>query len=445
MGKIVIVSIEGSEVKIIHSSKKWKTIRIDKKENIKDSELADYLDREKAKEIIVVCDFDEYSHDVLILPALKQKYIKKVVESEIRKATGKTNFTFVYSILGDKVVDNKKMLEVFYYMVTDEAVRSVVERFYDHGKIVKALYPSVFTAASLLDYKNSNKIKMGMIVSGYKRIVFTSTNGIVNFVRDYKSIETSISDFDIQNVNATIEYCARNLRVNPTSVTFLGDLRGLYALESKPDIPVVAQDMPDNIKCSGKATCDYSIPCGGLNVTRRVSILSESFEKIYILRRLLEGASMTFVLIAVICLGMTLHLASDIYKIKNDIQSILLAPLGDEKNYEKKLNKQAAMKDIVTVVNFLNMPSIDIHALLVDMSAIELQHLRFDKITAQAEGDAAFLIAISGSGLKNTYSTYQSSFDKLVNRLEQMNNVKLREKVINHMQNTFLVKLYYGK
>lgn len=445
MGKFVTVSIEGNEVKIIRSSKKWKTIHIDEKKGVTDREFSDYLERKKSTEFVVVCDFDEYFHDILLIPALKQKYINKVIESEIRKATEKTDFTFIHSILGDKIVDNKRMIEVFYYMVTDEAIRNVVKKFSDHGHIVKALYPAVFTAASLLDCKASKEVKMGMIIIGYKRVVFTTKNGVVNFVRDYNSLETTVSDFDIQNINMTLTYCSQNLRMNPLSVTFLGDLRGLSALKTKSAVPVVLPDMPDNIQCDGKSTCDYSLPCGALNVSSPANILSENFKKIYLLRRLLGWASLTFVMLSIIYLGMIFYLADNVFQTRNQIQSLVSELSGMEGDYAEYLNRRKTMGDVRPFVDFLNKPSIDIEALLVEMSAIELQYMRFDKISAQAEGDASFLISINGRGLLNTYSAFQSSFEKMVDGLEKINNVEVKNKVINHMDKTFLVQLHYGK
>lgn len=445
MSRFVTVSLEGNEVKIIHSSIKLGNIYIDKMETVADREFDDYLERENAEEYVVVYDFGEYFHDVILIPALKPKYIKKVVESEIRKATGKTDFTFVYSILGDRVVDNKKMIELFYYMVTDEAIRNVVERFYDHGKIVKALYPDVFTAAVLVDRKASKQIKMGVIIEGLRRIVFTTKNGIINYVRDYTSLEPTVSDFDVKNINMTLTYCKQNLRMDPLSVTFVGDLTGFSEVKTKPDVPVVQPEMPDNIKCEGEMSCGYALPCASLNASRAVSILSKKFKNIYVLRRLLEGASLTFVLLSVICLGLIFYIVDDVFQTRHDIRSAVSEFSGVQKEYGEYLDRQETMNDIMPFVDFLNRPSIDIGTLLVEMSGIKLQNLRLNEVNAEAEGDASFLVSISGMGLINTYSSFQASFDKLVDRLEKMNNVKLKNKVINHMDKTFLVQLYYGK
>ncbi len=452
MSNFATVSLEGDEVKIIHSSRKWDTsqkkwniIHIDKKEVIAENEFDAYLEREKIDEYIVVCDFAEYFHDVILVPALKQKFIKKVIESEIRKATGKAEFTFIYSILGNKVVDNKKMIEVFYYMITDEAIRNVIERFYNHGKIVKALYPAVFTAASLIDHKGSDQIKMGIIIAGYKRIVFTTKNGIVIYVRDYDSLEMAVSDFDVKNINMTITYFSQNLRIKPSSVTFLGDQSGLSALKTKPSVPVVPPDMPESVECACEADCGYELPCGALNVTRKVSILSENFKKIYILRRLLEGASLTFALLSVIYFSLIFYVANDVFQTRQDIQSVASGISEAQKDYREYLDQQNSIEDTIVFVDFLNKPSINIETFLIDMSDIKLRNLKFDEINAEAKGDAFFLISIKGKGLGNTYSSFQSSFEKMVGRLEKIDNVELEKKVINHMDRTFLVQLNYRK
>lgn len=460
MGKLVTASLEGNEVKIIHSSTKldiihdkWKIIHIEKwdihhiykKEVVADREFNAYLDRDRAKEYVVVCDFDEYFHGIILVPALKPKFIKKVIESEIRKATGKTDFTFVHSILGDKVVDNKKMTEIFYYMVTNEAIGDIVERFYDNGKIVRALYPSLFAAALFINSKESQDVNMGVIFAENKRIVFTTKSGTVNFVRDYESMTSDITDFDIQNINMTLTYCMENLRIEPSSVTFLGNPKGVSTLMTESAVPIVPPDMPENIHCDGKVACDYSLACSALNISRTVSILSDKYKDIYLLRRIIEVASLTFIVLSVVYFGLLSYIANDVFQTKHEIESVVSGLSGVEKAYGEYSDRRETLKDIVLLVDFLNRPSIDIQPFLIDLSRIKLQQMRFDRVDVKAEGDTSFLISINGISLEGTYSTFQASFDKLVDGLEKMNNIELKDKTINHMDKTFQVQLHYGK
>ena len=109
MSKTVAVSFEGDSVKIVHASLKGKALTVDKTEIISDDEFSYYLQKEKASNFIVTCDLRETYHDILSIPLLKTKYLEKIIESEIRKATGRKDLSFVYTLLGEKVADNRKM------------------------------------------------------------------------------------------------------------------------------------------------------------------------------------------------------------------------------------------------------------------------------------------------------------------------------------------------
>ena len=445
MGKFVTACIQESEVKVVHGTTKWGAPTPINLETVPLGKFDNYLEKEKVSEFVVISDFEESFHNILLIPSLKKKYLRKVIESEIRKTSQQSDFTFIYTILGEKVVDNRKMLEIFYYMVTNETIRKVVERFYDNGKIVKALYPAVFTAASMLEQSNAGGIKMGVIVSGHKRIVFTTKNGAVNFIRDYESLEDSVSDFDVQNVNMTLNYCTQNLRMTPESVTFLGEIAGLSELKAVTDVPIVQPDMPDDLKCDCKTGCGYPVPCASFKPDRSFNILSGEFRNIYIFRRLMEAASLTFVMLSVVYLALIFYVGENVIDTRQQIQTAARGLAGTESDYAEYLERRETMSDILPFVDFMNKPSIDISRLLAGLSEVRVKDLRFAGIDARAVSDTAFLVSINGKGQAETYSSFQASFERLLAGLEEIENVELSNRVINHMDGTFSVQLRYGK
>lgn len=445
MGRAIIASIHNNEVKIVHTITKWNSRRVESLEKIPFGEFDDYLKREQVTEFTVVTDFDEAFHDIILVPPLKEKYLRKVVKSEIIKATGETDFTFIHSILDEKVVDNKKMLEVFYYMLRNESIHNVVERFYEHGKAVKALYPGVFSAAVLLDPGGTGGIKMGMVITGYKRIVFTTKNGYVNFIRDYDSLETSISDFDIQNINMTIDYFTKNMRMTPESVSFIGDLTGLSELKTEPLVPVVEVDLPDNIECECKGDCGYPVPCAFIHSAAVPSILSREFKGIYLLRRLMQVSSLMFIIVSVICLGLIFYLGGQAFDTKKELQAAAQEISGVESVYAEYQQRQEKLEELTSLAAFLNRTRADVSGLLTELSVIELRQLRFTGINAIAESDSSFLVTINGRGTADTYSDFQASFGGLVDGLEKIDNIELESSEVNHTDRAFTVRLRYGQ
>ena len=169
-------------------------------------------------------EFKEAFHGTLNTPVVRPQYLVKIVEAEIQKALVERNISFIYSNLGERVIENKKVLEIFYYAVKAEAVNRIVGRFYENGKTVSALYPSVFTASAVLDLEQSADPGMGVYSTGKEKVAFFTKDRKIQFIRTYEAFEPGLTDFDIQNINMTISYCFQNIRISPSSIFLMGNL-----------------------------------------------------------------------------------------------------------------------------------------------------------------------------------------------------------------------------
>jgi hypothetical protein len=405
LGKAVVVSFEGNDVKIIHALRRRNSVRVERTEIIADEELDGYLQRERETEFTVICDFKESYHDVLVIPVLKPRYLEKIIEAEIRKATGKRDFTFVYSPLGERVINNRKMLEIFYFMVSNETIRKVMDRFYKHGKFVKALYPLVFTAAALLNSGSSTEANLNIIGTGKERIVFFTKNGALNFIRNYESSETDFTDFDIQNINMTINYCYQNLRAKPSSVMLLGELTELSPVHTQPIAPLAALYKAEKIQCTREIFDKFFLSIASLYVAKSVNILSNEFKKIRALRHFTVYASRVFILLAVLCLGSIFYEANDTLYNRKQMQSVV--------------SNQS------------------------DMEAVYADYLKREEDLSK--DGSSFLVSVNGTGFADTYSSFQTLFDNMINKLEKLKNVEIEHKAFNLMDKSFKIEFYYSK
>ena len=206
-------------------------------------------------------------------PAVKSKYLKKIVESGIKKATSLKDISFVYTPVNEKVVDNRKILEVFYFAINNEVLHDVVDRFYEFGKVVKAVYPTVFSAASLISIQSSGEANLGVMGSGRERLAFLSRKGTVYFIRNYESLEPEFSDYDIQNINMTINYCEQNIKINPSSVMILGNLSGSSSLTTMTAKPLVCLSKADYIRCNREVFNEFILPVASFYASRSSSIM----------------------------------------------------------------------------------------------------------------------------------------------------------------------------
>ncbi len=443
MSKTVAVSFEGNQVKIVHASLKGHNLSVDRTEVIPDSNLDAYLQGDKATEYIVTCEFKGAFYGVLTIPIVKSKYLGKLIESKIRKASGEKDFVFVYNLIGERVVENKKALEVFYYAVSNDGLKNVVGRFYDNGKTVKAIYPSVFSAVSLFGPGEEREGFMGVFGTGNERLVFLTKNGAINFIRNYESYEKGFTDYDIQNINMTLTYCFQSLRINPSSVLLMGDLSAAQDISTLPSSPLASLSMTNNIHCSRETYNDFILPVASFFAQGSSNILSREFKNTNLLKSYFAYASMIFVILAVLCMGFIFNEAKDSAAVKRSVESSV-KDMADMKNiFSKYASKEEEIRQYRPAVDFLNRTAPDIHKLLVSLGGITARDLKFDSIDARANESNPLVVEISGTSFADTYSSLQTSLKDIIDALGKTENLEVTNRSIDLTNNTFKIEMNY--
>lgn len=443
MSKVVVASIEEKAIKVVHASLKGKSVTVERTEEIREDEFDNYLQREKTTEFIVSREFSEASYDVVVAPVLKPKYLKKYLESQIRKSTGVTDFTFVFVITGERTVSNRRMLDIYYYMVSNKKLREVLEVFHRNGKTVKALYPAVFSAASLLDHESSEEPKMGVIGTGNRRVVFSTKKGTVRFIRSFDSLEPAFTNYDIQNMDMTIRYSIQNYGIHPSSVTLLGGIAELNTADELPEVPFSSLCKPENIQCTTEIFNKFFLPVSALFASKYSNILTDESKKVYMFKSLMTYASRAFLALTVPCLLFMLFKAGAVLDRQEQVEKTAAAMSGIEALYADYEEKSDVMEKIKTVVEFMNQPSSGLHSLLLDLTGISMKDVRIDAIDAQGNDGPSLQVSLQGEILVDTYSAFQGSFNRLVEALEEMNDIRIDRKTVNLENKTFRVDVIY--
>lgn len=453
MGKNIAISFEDDNIKIVHASFKNRHLNIDKTEIIPVAELDYYLRKEKTREFIVTCNFTNFDQGILTIPPVKTRYLEKIVELEIRKATGARDFSFVYTSLGERIAENKKVLDVFYFTVRNEDIRDTIERFYINGKIVKALYPSVFSVASLFNPQTfgdgfHKEAIIGVSGTGRERILFLTKNGAIHFIRTYQALQASLSDFDIQNINMTINYCSQNLRINPSLVLLTGVLSESYSPEdgisATTSAPLTCLYKSDYIHCSRETFNEFIIPIASFYAPKSSNILSREFKNIYMLKNGLLTAARVFVAVTILCLGFIFNELKDTAHIDDKLKSIRQKNSDVEKIFSEYTAKEAEIKRYSQLLDLLNMSRPSIQKLLITLSELNTKDFIFKSIEALAkEEDNAFLITISGMSSANTYTSMQTSFRDLTDKLDKMEDLEITSKTMQLGDKTFRIEIKY--
>jgi hypothetical protein len=444
LGKKVAVSFEEEHIKVVKAVLRGGHAHIEQTEIVEYHELDSYLEREKATEFIVTYDFKEAFHGTLRVPVVKSRYQRNLIESELRKTTKQESLSFIYMPLGERVDSGRKSLEVFYFAVNNEVIHDVVGRFYDYGKTVKAVYPTVFSAAALIQSGDSDEVQMGIFSTGMEKIVFFVKRGEVHFIRNFESMDDKLSDFDIQNINMTISYCFQNFRQNPSSLVLIGDLSASEGFHAFPTVPVAAPLMPPEIHCNEDEFNRFFLPIASLFAPRSSNVLSRYFRNVNLMKLSMSAAAAMFMATVVVAGGLIFNEIGSIYKTKSMMEELRPDRNEVQTVYSSYLEKQGEFENVMPLIGFLNGKHSDISGLLVRMGEISNSDMKFSSVDASMMEGGAYSVTITGQGDSEDYSGLQESFRKLVADLARIKDIRIKGTTLNLAGKSFRIELEYG-
>ena len=443
MGKTVAVSFEGNDVKILHTSLKGNTLSIIKSEIIDEKEFDDYLSKSRAKEFLVSYNFIETMHDTITVPPVKAKFLEKVIDSKISKVTKRRDLTYITFQIGEKLAGNKKELEIYFFGVSNDELKDVIDRFHRQDKVVRAIYPSLFSAAALIRRSFKEESVLGALNTGNETGVFFLKKGDIHFIRNYESTEPTLTDFDIQNINMTINYCFQNLRTNPSSVLMLGGLTSSSEITFTTTSPLASFFKPDDIQCSREMFSEFLLPIASVYASKESNIMSRDFKNINALRSYMAYAAALFIIIAVLALGFSLYSGSGISDKRNKIKEASMALLNVDNIYTEYQERTENTDKLMTMVNYMNQSSPDLGELLRKIGSISSSNITFKSIEAKMDRDNKFIVLIKGISSVDSYSSLQTSFEEMIDIIKGITHAKVNSSDLNISNQSFSIEIEY--
>lgn len=442
MGKTVAVSFEEEGVKIVHASLKGRDIFIEKTEILTDDQFDIYLRRGGSKEFVVTYNFNDFYHGVITTPVAKASYLEKIVESEIRRAVEIKDLSFIYTPIGERIIENRRVMEVSYFAVRNEEIRNVVNRFYYSGKRVRALYPRFFSALPL--FESQDEVILVVLGTTTEKTVFLVKRGVIYFVRRFKSLTRDISDMDIHDINMTANYCYQNLRISPSLILLAGNLSGSYNISNvAPSVPLACLYKTQYIHCPVETFNDFIIPIASFYAPKSSNILSREFKSIYMVRRHLANVSRFFIISTILLLGVISYEVKNIVDIKEQLRLIERDIAEIEEISSEYATKEAEMKQYMPLVNFLNRPASGTQRLLIALGGMEMRDVRFNSIDVAPKDDLSSLVTINGTIKADTYTGMQSTFKRVTDSIGKIENVKIIARTMDITNKTFSIQMDY--
>ncbi|MCI4625331.1 MAG: hypothetical protein L3V56_05145 [Candidatus Magnetoovum sp. WYHC-5] len=348
--KIAAISIEKEDVKIIYAVKKGKSFNVIQSQKINGNELDNYLQKDKTKRYIIIYDFDEILQDIVNIPPAEDKYNHALIANEIRKQYPDIKeFSFVEFFIDNKIEGNKRYKEFAVFTIKHTEINKIINRFNEYGKIILSIYPASLLPLSLLPDIHEPYLCAFDIVNNKNTILVRHKSIFFSRQSQVLGISTATTDFDIQNLNMTINYCRQNLRINPQFILLFGAMSRDFYVQNFPLIPIASYNFSSFLKIDKELFDNNFFPITAIHYflkrkyaptkdkTRlHLNFLTKEYNHIIAFYNYFKYSSIAFIIISII---LSLFIIKNLTSISEHKTSITLVR-----------SQSAALQNVVTAI-----------------------------------------------------------------------------------------------
>lgn len=429
MSKLIAVSFENEIVKIVYASSGSGRITVQKELVIKDEEFDDFLKTERASHFTVVCNFKKTYQDVLLLPPVKEKVLKKLVEAELRKKSPELKeFSYYHTILGESLYEGRKMTEIFAFAVSNDELFQVIERFEKHGKVIDNLYSDIISLSFLVSMTSDAPKEPALYVSesGTIKNVFLVKNGKVVFTRNLQSSASGINDMDAQNINMTVNYCRQTLRTNPAAIILVGSVGSKFESSVTLAAPVVVFSNDLNAGLSPERTLELITPISALQQHKGLeesSIYPEDSRAVDMQKKALNYCAVLFLLLSIGGMAYLRPMISETKDLKEKITVLRKEIAQMETVTASYRTRTDELKKYMPNIQFINsIRAYDAKKILVNLSFLapaksKLKDITINDITITAE-EKSSRIQLKGSVQAANFADMEKNYQSILTLLK---------------------------
>lgn len=436
----VIVSFEDDAVRVIYGSLKGKIVAVKDSLTLKQDEFDAFLSREKAKEFIVVNSFKNYYQDTLLIPFTKEKFIRKLIDADLRKKAPFKDFSYIYTIAGEKFVDKVRKREVFVFAVNKDDIADIVNRFTSKGKTIKALYHDLFAMASKIDAGDAPILCVSE--NDLNKNIFLVKNNRVLFFRSVQSIDKGISDFDIQNINMTVNYCRQTFKIDPSMILLTGSLCSNYSAATGTAAPVGCFNHRI-YQAKQFSDINFLSPLAAFFASRwDINLMPRRLKLIYRAKMFLKYSTLCMMLLSLLGVFYGIYLSAHAASLKSSIASKKISPAdlnGLLALYDVKKSELAAYEAFIrSIESALSVPDIDRFFAL--LSNLKVDNVRMDTLTVKASGDL-LNVTMKGTVRAEGFAEMQKTYQDFIAAIPAIKGTTLKTHGLDLKNRGFKVEL----
>lgn len=461
MQKTVVVSFEGDKVNIVYATQTKNSFVIDNAVTVADEDFDAFLAKEETREFSVVKSFTQFFSDTFYVPPAKDNLIRVLAENEIRKTAKFKEFSFIHTVVAERIIDQKKTKEVFVFAVDREHIREIVNRFTSRGKVVKAIYPDIFALAGFVGAGSDTVL--GVLETETNKHLFVVKEGRILFVRVVQAFDRGMRDHDMQNITMTVNYCRQNLRLNPQRIVLVGHLCRNFFVRSSIGIPIVSFTHPVfSQRIHGTYTgVDYMLPIASLFAATKLEIdlLPNEERTVFKIDKALRYATGMFIMFMALIIIQSGFIVRGILDIRGEIDTLrnnlpnmnmalerYSARVEEFSKYRPLLEayrKYAAVPDTCSLLRRITeMPlsSIAIDSIVTGKGGIPLES---EPRSVSGAGLNTYAITLKGMVHADSYAQMQTYYQSFLTSLGQIKNLNITEQSLDLKTKQFQIKAAY--
>lgn len=450
MADRIAVSFEDNIIKIVYASFGRGNLVIEKTLAIKDEEFGSFLKGEKKDEFTVVTDFTAPYQEILSLPDAKERYLKLLIEESIRKNSPELGkFSFIYAPVGEKILEGKKTGEYFVFAVSHDSLFRIMDRFTMHGKRVRYLLPSVFALPRIVRMPAglADAPVLCVAETGEKKILFLIRNKKLCFFRTAQSFGSGILDFDVQNINMTINYCNQTLKVPPAHLLLIGTAGSRFEASAKLALPAECIAYPSDIIGQREILDEFLAPVSALirdKDSGRGDLLPAHYRNFYTQKSVLTYGTAAFLVLSLAGLGYALKNYSYVRSAGEAVSS-LRADIGGMMSVPEYFEgRSAELGKIMPSINFVNavnsMP--DFQSGLIAASRLRMKDVNLSSVALKAEG-GVLALSIKGEISAASYDETQERYRGFIEAIKKIQGLVLSSERIDMNSRGFQAEARY--
>jgi hypothetical protein len=447
LNRHIAVSLENENVKVVYAEIRQGNISIEKTFTFSNTEFDHYLGTTKDDEFIVVNDFQNIHQDVISVPPAQEKYLRALIELEIKKRVPELkDFSFFYEELRDVQKEGKRSKDIFFFAIASEDLDAVLNRFSRHDKIITFLYPNVLPLTRFVQIEGGEEGQptLNVVDLGTSKTMFLVTDKKLNFVRVTQSEQGGISKPDIENINMTIAYCRQVLRLNPSRVVFSGS-EDSASMDIVPIVPVVSAQYPSTVMVFKDTVTEYVIPIAALVHARELrasSLLPLVYQGVNIQRKIMVCAIAVLLFLSVLGIGYIGVKMTNVMLTKGEITRTRQDIAGKQSviNEYEKVSKE--LQRLMPLIDFMNTAntSLDMQKVLLSLQVFSSKNVNVKTINIKDEKES-LLLQVEGSILFRSYKELQSNYEKTIDVIKKTKELEIVEQSLDLKSGDFRVDL----